>query len=66
MIEDAAVINALSLLRREWDHAYLVWFQAGRYCACRRDNGAICRRSSAEDLRRDMDTDYRAFPVVGR
>jgi hypothetical protein len=63
MIEDPAVITALSLLRREWGHAYLVWFQAGRYCACRRDNGAICRRSTAEDLRREMDTDCRDYPV---
>ena len=64
MIESPEVINALDLLRREWGHAYLVWFQAAQYCACRRDNGAVCRQATAEDLRREMETDYGARPVV--
>ena len=64
MIQDAEVIANLELLRREWGHGYLIWVQAGLYCACRRDNAAICRRAWAEDLRREMDTDYRACPVL--
>jgi len=64
VIADAGVIENLDLLRREWCHGYLIWFQAGLYCACRRDNAAICRRTTAEDLRREMDTDYRACPVL--
>jgi hypothetical protein len=64
VIEDAAVIENLGLLRREWGHGYLIWYQAGLYCACRRDNAAICRRAKAEDLHREMDTDYRACPVL--
>jgi hypothetical protein len=64
VIEDAVVIENLELLRREWGHGYLVWFQTGLYCTCRRDNGAICRRPKAEDLRREIETDYRACPVL--
>lgn len=64
MIQDADVITNLELLRREWDHAYVIWFQAGLYCAARRDNAAICRRSKAEDLRREIDADYQACPVL--
>jgi hypothetical protein len=62
--EDAAAIENLKLLRREWGHAYVIWFQAGLYCARRRDNAAICRRVKAEDLRREIDTDYRACPLL--
>lgn len=65
MIQDAEVAGRLELLRREWGHRYLIWFQAGQYCACRRDNAAICRRVKAGDLRRELDTDYRARPVLG-
>jgi hypothetical protein len=61
--QDAAVIEDLELLRREWGHAYAIWFQAGQYCACRRDNAALCRRPATDDLRREMDADYRACPV---
>lgn len=64
MIQDADVITNLELLRGEWGHAYVIWFQAGQYCACRRDNAAICRRVRAEDLRSEMDVDYRACPVL--
>jgi hypothetical protein len=62
--DDAAVIEDLELLRREWGHAYAIWFQAGQYCACRRDNAAICRRPATDDLRREMDADYRTRPVL--
>ncbi len=62
MTEGAALIEDLELLRREWGHAYAIWFQAGQYCACRRDNAAICRLAT-DDLRREMDADYRACPV---
>jgi hypothetical protein len=64
VIEDAEVTKNLDLLRREWDHAYVIWFQAGQYCACRRDNAAICRRPQAEDLRRELNADYQACPVL--
>ena len=64
MIQDADVIANLELLRREWGHAYLIWFQVGQYCACRRDNAAICRRPNPDDLRMEMDTDYHACPVL--
>jgi hypothetical protein len=62
--QDAEVIASLELLRREWGHAYVIWFQAGLYCACRRDNAAICRRVGADALRTEMDTDYRACSVL--
>ena len=64
MTGDPAVIENLELLRREWGHAYVIWFQAGQYCACRRDNAAICRRPKPDDLRQEMDTDYQACPVL--
>lgn len=53
MTRDAEVIKNLDLLHREWGHAYLIWFQSGLYCAYRRDNAAICRRVTAENLRRE-------------
>ena len=53
----------LELLRREWRHAYAIWFQAGLYCACQRNNAAICRRPNANDLRMKMDMDYQVCPV---
>ena len=64
MTQDAEVVANLELLRREWGHGYLIWFQTGLYCACRRDNAAICRRAKADELRREMDTDYQACPVL--
>lgn len=64
MTGDAAVIGNLELLRREWGYAYVIWFQAGQYCACRRDNAAICRRPKPGDLRKEMDTDCQARPVL--
>jgi len=64
MTEDAAAIENLELLRREWGHAYLIWYQRGLYCACRRDNAATCRRTKAEDLRAEIDMDYIAHPVL--
>lgn len=54
----------LELLRREWGQSYVIWFQAGHYCAARRDNAAICRRKTADDLRREIDTDHQARPVL--
>jgi hypothetical protein len=58
------VTENLELLRREWGHGYVIWFQASLYRACRRDNAAICRRTRAEDLRREIDVDYQACPVL--
>lgn len=54
----------LELLRREWGHGYVIWFQAGQYCAARRDNAAICRRKNADDLRREIDADHQVCPVL--
>jgi len=62
--EDVAMTENLELLRREWGHGYLIWFEAGLYCARRRDNAASCRRIKSEDLRGEIETDYRAHPVV--
>jgi hypothetical protein len=62
--EDAVVIENLEFLRLEWGHAYLIWYWMGLYCARRRDNAATCRRLTAEDLRTEMDTDYRICPVL--
>lgn len=64
MTRDAEVALDLELLRREWGHGYVIWFQAGVYCAARRDNAAICRRTKAEDLRSEMDADHQARPVL--
>ena len=64
MTEDPEVIANLELLHREWGHGYVIWFQAGLYCACRRDNAAICRRVRAEDLRCELDMDCQARPVL--
>jgi hypothetical protein len=64
MIESAEVIGTLDLLRREWGHGYLIWYQSGMFCALRRDNAAICRRADAEELRKEMAADYRACPVL--
>ena len=64
MTEDAAVTENLALLHREWGHAYLIWYQRGLYCARRRDNGATCRRTKVRDLRAEIGTDHRAYPVI--
>lgn len=65
MTEDTDLMVDLELLRREWGHGYVIWFQAGVYCAARRDDAAICRRVKAEDLRREIDADHQARPVLG-
>jgi hypothetical protein len=64
MTEDASVAARLDLLRREWGGSYVIWYQAGQFHAMRRDNGASCKRTSAEDLRREIDADYRTCPVM--
>jgi hypothetical protein len=61
--EDSAVVHNLALLNREWGYGYRIWFEAGLYCARRRDNAAACR-IKPEDLWREIDMDYRAYPVV--
>jgi hypothetical protein len=58
--------DRLALLRYEWDHAYVIWYQAGQFCAMRRDDGTICHQDGAEDLRRELAADHRARPVVVR
>jgi hypothetical protein len=61
--DDPTVTLRLDLLRREWDGSYVIWWQAGDFHAMRRDDGARCRRASAEDLRREMTEDSRVRPV---
>jgi hypothetical protein len=56
--------GVLAALQLEWGHAYVIGWQAGQYFACRRDNGAICRRGDAEDLRQELDADNLACPVM--
>lgn len=58
-IREAAVAD----LREHWGAAYEIWFEAGQYCAMRRDNGAIVRCGGADGLRREIGTDYAARPV---
>jgi hypothetical protein len=36
----------LAELRQNWDYAYRIWYEAGQFCAMRRDNGAIVRRGA--------------------
>lgn len=64
MSDDPAVTIRLSLLRQDWEHAYVITYEAGQFCARRRDDGAICRRALAVDLQTEMAADYRARPVL--
>ena len=54
-IREAAVAD----LRGHWGAAYEIWFEAGQYCAMRRDNGAIVRCGGADGLRREMERTMR-------
>jgi hypothetical protein len=61
--DDPTVAPRLDLLRREWGHAYAIWFQASQFHAMRRDDEALGHRAGAEDLRREMAEDSRVRPV---
>lgn len=54
----------LAALRREWGHAYHVWWQAGEFHAMRRDNGAVCHCADAGQLVRELQADFAALPVL--
>lgn len=54
----------LDALRREWGHAYHIWWQRGEFHAMRRDNGAVCHRPHAELLVSELQADYDALPVL--
>jgi hypothetical protein len=51
----------LAELRQNWDHVYRVWYEAGQFCAMRRDDGAIVRRGDADDLHDEIRCDYGAL-----
>lgn len=53
----------LAGLRREWGHAYHVWWQAGEFHAMRRDNGAVCHCLDAGQLVSELQADLAALPV---
>jgi hypothetical protein len=54
----------LDALRREWGHAYHIWWQGGEFHAMRRDNGAVCHCPHAGHLVREIQTDHDARPVL--
>ena len=53
----------LAELRHHWASAYRIWFQAGQFCAMRRDNGSVVRCGDADGLHREIRADYDARPV---
>jgi hypothetical protein len=53
----------LDVLRREWGHAYHIWWQGGEFHAMRRDNGAVCHCPHAGHLVREIQADYDVRPV---
>ncbi|MFI5063625.1 MAG: hypothetical protein ACHP9Z_06585 [Streptosporangiales bacterium] len=65
--DDPAIVRMreadLADLRWHWGEAYAIWYQAGQFCAARRDTGAICRRPEADALHRAIIEDYHARPV---
>jgi hypothetical protein len=65
--ENPEIVNLkethLVRLHFDWGPAYKIWYQAGQYCAMRRDNGAICRDGDPEALREALREDYAARPV---
>ena len=64
--EDLAIARMreadLADLRWHWGEVYAIWWQAGQFCAARRDTGAICRRPGADALRRELISDLEARP----
>jgi hypothetical protein len=54
----------LDALRREWGHAYHIWWQGGEFHAMRRDNGAVCHCPQAGHLIGEIQADYDARPVL--
>ena len=54
----------IASLRAEYGQWYEVWWEAGQYCAARRDTQATCRRGSPIDLGREIAVDYSTRPVA--
>jgi hypothetical protein len=54
----------LDALRREWGHAYHIWWQGGEFHAMRRDNGAVCHCPCAGQLVKEIQADSDALPVL--
>ncbi len=53
----------LAELQHNWGGAYRVWYEAGQFCAMRRDNGAIVRCGDANGLHDEIRSDYEGRPV---
>jgi hypothetical protein len=53
----------LAELQYHWGTAYRITFEAGQFCARRRDTGAAVRCGTAAGLHAEILTDYRARPV---
>ncbi len=70
MIDDPVLLRFryadLRELAWHWSGAYSIGWELGMFRATRRDNGATVRCSSAEELHRAIQADYRAQPVPRR
>jgi hypothetical protein len=53
----------LAGLQYHWGTAYRITFEAGQFCAWRRDTGAAVRHGTAAGLHAEILTDYHARPV---
>jgi hypothetical protein len=56
----------LADLQHHWGSAYAITFEAGQYCARRRDTRALVRCGTAAALHEEISIDYRAMPVPRR
>lgn len=54
----------LADLRHHWGSAYRISWQAGLFCAERRDNGARVRTATASELSSEIRMDYAAMPMT--
>lgn len=54
----------LADLRHHWGSAYRISWQAGLFCAERRDNGARVRPATASELSAEIRIDYAAMPIT--
>ena len=61
MTGDAAALGGLV---RDWGRFYLIGYSGNLYHAQRRDNGARVHEADPVQLRREVEADYRAQPVL--
>ncbi len=61
MTGDAAALDGLV---RDWGRFYLIGYSGNLYHAQRRDNGARVHEADPAQLRREVEADYRARPVL--